>query len=45
MVGTNFAGPYKSSQGMLDRSVQAQIGRMLRDVFADVSKSKCRSAS
>jgi len=25
------------SQGMLDRSVQGQIGRMLRDVFADVS--------
>jgi hypothetical protein len=23
--------------GMLDRTVQAQIGRMLRDVFADVA--------
>ena len=26
------------SQGMLDRSVQGQIGRMLRDVFADVAE-------
>ena len=26
------------SQGMLDRSVQCQIGRMLRDVFADVAE-------
>ena len=25
------------STGMLDRTVQAQIGRMLRDVFADVA--------
>ena len=24
--------------GMLDRSVQVQIGRMLRDVFADVAE-------
>lgn len=26
------------SRGMLDRSVQCQIGRMLRDVFADVAE-------
>jgi anti-sigma factor NepR-like protein len=26
------------SNGMLDRSVQVQIGRMLRDVFADVAE-------
>jgi hypothetical protein len=38
MIGTRFAGHYRSSQGMLDRSIQAQIGRMLRDVFTDVSK-------
>ena len=30
------ARPNKS-KGMLDRSVQGQIGRMLRDVFADVA--------
>ena len=28
----------RRSQGMLDRSVQGQIGRMLRDVFADVAE-------
>jgi Anti-sigma factor NepR len=26
------------SQGMIDRSVQGQIGRMLREVFADVAE-------
>jgi Anti-sigma factor NepR len=26
------------SQGLLDRSVQAQIGRMLRDVFSDLAE-------
>lgn len=26
-----------TTRGMLDRSVQVQIGRMLRDVFADVA--------
>jgi hypothetical protein len=26
-----------ASQGMLDRSIQGQIGRMLRDVFSDVA--------
>ena len=26
------------NQGLLDRSVQAQIGRMLRDVFADIAE-------
>ncbi|NJO36148.1 MAG: hypothetical protein HC869_26935 [Rhodospirillales bacterium] len=25
-------------KGMLDRSVQAQIGRLLRDIFADVAE-------
>ena len=28
----------KISQGLLDRSVQAQIGRMLRDVFSDLAE-------
>ena len=28
------------SKGMLDRSVQVQIGRMLRDVFADVAEEQ-----
>jgi Anti-sigma factor NepR len=30
----------KLSKGMLDRSVQVQIGRMLRDVFADVAEEQ-----
>ena len=29
---------HSKSQGMLDRSVQGQIGRMLRDVFVDVAE-------
>jgi hypothetical protein len=29
--------PVRSPKGMLDRSIQAQIGRMLRDVFTDIS--------
>jgi hypothetical protein len=28
----------RRSQGLLDRSVQGQIGRMLRDLFADVAE-------
>lgn len=28
----------RKSKGMLDRSVQGQIGRMLRDVFVDVAE-------
>ena len=27
-----------TAQGLLDRSVQAQIGRMLRDVFSDLAE-------
>ena len=30
--------PPGKNRGLLDRSVQAQIGRMLRDVFSDVAK-------
>lgn len=29
--------PSAGSQGMLDRTLQGQIGRMLRDVFSDVA--------
>jgi Anti-sigma factor NepR len=29
--------PSDGASGMLDRTVQAQIGRMLRDIFADVA--------
>lgn len=29
--------PADTTRGILDRSVQVQIGRMLRDVFADVA--------
>jgi Anti-sigma factor NepR len=31
------ATPYSKANGMLDRGLQGQIGRMLRDVFADVA--------
>ena len=30
--------PWVRSQGMVDRTLQAQIGRMLRDVFSDVAE-------
>lgn len=29
---------HRKSRGMIDRSVQGQIGRMLRDAFSDVSE-------
>lgn len=30
--------PVMGGQGLLDRSVQAQIGRMLREIFSDVAE-------
>jgi hypothetical protein len=41
LLDMNTASPRCSApdgpNGMLDRTVQAQIGRMLRDIFADVA--------
>ena len=41
-VATSLTVPPSNtlSKGMLDRSVQVQIGRMLRDVFADVAEEQ-----
>lgn len=37
MERSQSAGRLPQSKCMLDRSVQGQIGRMLRDVFSDVA--------
>lgn len=31
-------GPDRPREGMLDRSLQAKIGRLLRDIFSDVAE-------
>lgn len=38
MKRPSTARPHNEQRGMLDRSVQVQIGRLLRDVFADVAE-------
>jgi len=37
-MGRTPLPPSLRSQGMLDRTLQGQIGRMLRDVFSDVAE-------
>lgn len=38
MKRASTARSHNKQNGMLDRSVQVQIGRLLRDVFADVAE-------
>jgi hypothetical protein len=38
MKRPSTARTHNNQKGMLDRSVQVQIGRLLRDVFADVAE-------
>ena len=35
---SNWRTPSKCQRGLLDRTVQAQIGRMLRDLFSDAAE-------